>query len=37
VRTTVEVFPLADAEVALDRLRAGAIRGAAVLSVAHND
>jgi len=34
VRTSVEVFPLAEAELALDRLRAGAIRGAAVLLVA---
>ena len=33
IRTAVEVFPLADAETALDRLRAGQIRGAAVLSV----
>jgi propanol-preferring alcohol dehydrogenase len=33
VRTSVEVFPLADAELALDRLRAGAIRGAAVLAL----
>jgi propanol-preferring alcohol dehydrogenase len=31
VRTTVETFPLDDAEVALERLRAGEIRGAAVL------
>jgi propanol-preferring alcohol dehydrogenase len=31
VRTAVEVFPLADAQRALDRLRAGAVRGAAVL------
>jgi alcohol dehydrogenase, propanol-preferring len=34
VRTEVEVFPLQRAGEALDRLRAGAIRGAAVLSVA---
>ncbi len=33
VRTAVEVFPLAEAELALDRLRAGAVRGAAVLAV----
>jgi propanol-preferring alcohol dehydrogenase len=33
IRTAVEVFPLAEAETALDRLRAGRIRGAAVLSV----
>ena len=33
LRTTVEVFPLAAAEAALERLRAGAIRGAAVLAV----
>jgi len=31
VRTTVEEFPLAHAAVALDRLRAGELRGAAVL------
>jgi alcohol dehydrogenase, propanol-preferring len=31
VRTEVEVFPLADANVALERLRAGQVRGAAVL------
>jgi alcohol dehydrogenase, propanol-preferring len=31
VRTTTERFPLADANQALDRLRAGAIEGAAVL------
>ena len=37
VKTAVEVFPLADAELALDRLRAGGIRGAAVLSVARED
>jgi propanol-preferring alcohol dehydrogenase len=34
VRTEVETFPLAEAEQALGRLRAGEIRGAAVLSVA---
>jgi propanol-preferring alcohol dehydrogenase len=34
VTTTVEVFPLAAAEDALDRLRSGRIRGAAVLSIA---
>jgi propanol-preferring alcohol dehydrogenase len=33
VRTTVEMFPLAEAERALDALRAGKIRGAAVLVV----
>ena len=33
VRTVVETFPLAAAELALDRLRGGAIRGAAVLTV----
>jgi propanol-preferring alcohol dehydrogenase len=33
VRTEVEAFPLARANEALDRLRAGEIRGAAVLSV----
>jgi alcohol dehydrogenase, propanol-preferring len=33
VRTSVETFPLAQAEAALDRLRAGAVRGAAVLTV----
>jgi propanol-preferring alcohol dehydrogenase len=37
VKTAVEVFPLAEAELALDRLRAGSIRGAAVLSVARPD
>jgi propanol-preferring alcohol dehydrogenase len=31
VRTEIETFPLADANGALDRLRAGRIRGAAVL------
>ena len=34
VKTVVEVFPLAEAELALERLRAGTIRGAAVLAVA---
>ena len=34
VKTVVEVFPLSAAEDALDRLRRGAVRGAAVLSVA---
>jgi len=33
VRTEVEVFPLAEANEALDRLRAGEIRGAAVLRI----
>ena len=33
VRTEVEVFPLAAANEALDRLRAGRVRGAAVLVV----
>jgi propanol-preferring alcohol dehydrogenase len=33
VRTEVEAFPLADANTALDRLRAGRVRGAAVLEV----
>ena len=33
VRTAVETFPLADAEEALDRLRGGTVRGAAVLTV----
>jgi len=33
VRTAVETFPLAAAEQALDRLRGGAVRGAAVLTV----
>jgi D-arabinose 1-dehydrogenase-like Zn-dependent alcohol dehydrogenase len=33
VRTTVETFPLAEAERALDSLRLGRIRGAAVLVV----
>jgi len=34
VTTTVEVFPLSEADLALDRLRSGAVRGAAVLAVA---
>jgi propanol-preferring alcohol dehydrogenase len=34
VRTEVEAFPLAEANAALDRLRAGRVRGAAVLEVA---
>ncbi len=33
VRTEIEVFPLAEANEALDRLRAGRIRGSAVLAV----
>jgi propanol-preferring alcohol dehydrogenase len=33
VKTVVEVFPLDEAEVALEHLRAGAVRGAAVLTV----
>jgi propanol-preferring alcohol dehydrogenase len=33
VRTEVETFPLAAANEALDRLRAGRVRGAAVLIV----
>jgi propanol-preferring alcohol dehydrogenase len=33
VRTEVEVFPLADANAALARLRSGGVRGAVVLSV----
>ena len=37
IRTAAEVFPLAGAERALDRLRAGSILGAAVLSVAGSD
>jgi propanol-preferring alcohol dehydrogenase len=34
VRTTVEVHPLEQAETALERLRAGDVRGSAVISVA---
>jgi propanol-preferring alcohol dehydrogenase len=33
VRTEVEIFPLEQANEALDRLRGGRIRGAAVLAV----
>jgi propanol-preferring alcohol dehydrogenase len=33
LRARVETFPLADAELALDRIRAGEVRGAAVLVV----
>ena len=33
VRTEVETFPLAEANTALSRLRAGRLRGAAVLAV----
>ena len=33
VRTQVEVFPLEEAQAALDRLRSGAVRGAVVLAV----
>jgi propanol-preferring alcohol dehydrogenase len=33
VRTEVEVFPLEDADAALDSIRSGALRGAAVLSI----
>jgi propanol-preferring alcohol dehydrogenase len=35
VRTDVEVFPLAHASEALERLRTGRLRGAAVVQVAH--
>jgi D-arabinose 1-dehydrogenase-like Zn-dependent alcohol dehydrogenase len=31
VRTIVETFPLAEANAAIDRLRGGEVRGAAVL------
>jgi propanol-preferring alcohol dehydrogenase len=31
IRTTVQTFPLSEANVALERLRSGAIRGAGVL------
>jgi len=34
VRTEVEIHPLEDANEALDRLRSGRVRGAAVLAVA---
>jgi alcohol dehydrogenase, propanol-preferring len=37
VRTHVEAFPLADANVALRRLRTGEIRGAAVLAVGEEE
>ena len=33
VKTTVEIFPLDDANIALDRLRSGAVSGAAVLAM----
>jgi len=33
VRAAVETFPLEEANAALDRLRAGALRGSAVLVV----
>lgn len=33
VKTTVETFPFVDANVALDRLRSGALGGAAVLTI----
>jgi propanol-preferring alcohol dehydrogenase len=33
VRTTIETFPLEEAGSALDRLRAGELRGAAVLVI----
>jgi propanol-preferring alcohol dehydrogenase len=33
VHTEVVVFPLADANAALDRIRAGEVRGAAVIAV----
>ena len=33
VKTTVEIFPLAESNVALDRLRSGAVSGAAVLAM----
>ena len=33
MRTETEVYPLEDANEALDRLRAGDVRGAAVLKV----
>jgi alcohol dehydrogenase, propanol-preferring len=35
VRTEVELYPLAEANEALDRLRSGRVRGAAVLSIAN--
>jgi propanol-preferring alcohol dehydrogenase len=37
VRTEVQTFPLDQANVALNRLRAGQVRGAAVLVVDHSD
>jgi propanol-preferring alcohol dehydrogenase len=37
VRTQVETFPLANAGEALDRLRAGHIRGSAVIIPRDND
>ena len=37
VRTAIEVHPLSDADHALDRLRGGKVRGAAVLDVAGSD
>jgi propanol-preferring alcohol dehydrogenase len=33
VKTTVETFPFVDANVALDRLRSGALGGAVVLTM----
>jgi propanol-preferring alcohol dehydrogenase len=36
VRTEVELYPLAEANEALDRLRSGRVRGAAVLSMAND-
>jgi len=33
VRTEIEVYPLAEANEVLDRLRAGEVRGAAVLDI----
>jgi len=35
IRTQVECFALKDANIALDRLRSGAVTGAAVLLVTH--
>ncbi len=37
LKTEVETFPLAEANEALERLRSGAIRGAAVLLVGHDE
>src|SRR5207248_6963291 len=34
IQTSVETFPLSDANIALDRLRRGQLRGAAVLTIA---